>query len=134
MSGDDDLTRDLAEALGDIKTSLGRVPEASRGRPQSMALPPGLVEESARILFEFWEREAEKQGHRRATQWEKLPPQFQVAWLGITRVVLEMSTKVLLNDIDTYLDSSNGDMGAAFSRAVRRYAEQVLQAPIPPRR
>lgn len=128
----DDLYRNLSEALGAIpKTSQPAVPQAGR---TEMALPPGLVEEAARILYEFWEREAEKAQARKAIPWELTQPRYQVAWISITRVVLQMSVSVLLNDLNHFLDTSNGDMGAAFSRALQRYAATVLQTALPPLR
>lgn len=98
--------------------------------PETMTLPPGLSEEAARIIFEFWERNAEAERGHKPLLWEELPPRYQILWIGIARIVLEMAVTVLLSDIHRFFEDSNGDMGAAFAKALRRYAEIALSTKI----
>ena len=118
--------------MQDLDKALKALPKdpiaaASVSRERRMAFPPGLVEAVAQLLFEFWERQAELDRVRRATKWENLPPKFQTAWIKITQIALEMASTVILTDAKEYLDRSNGDMGAAFARAITRYAQEILK-------
>ena len=135
QNGDDEyqirLAQNLTKALGAIPKDRDPPFSSAEGRRKAkMALPPGLVEEAAKMLFAFWEDQADAEKRRRPIHWEQLAPQYQVAWLEITRITLEMTISVMMTDIHRYLDGSNGDMGAAFSRALRRYAEEVLNTKI----
>lgn len=130
MRREDQLMQDFAEALNAIPVdNVKGVSAPPGGQSQaSMALPPGLVEEVARVLFEFWEQHIEAHGGRKALRWEQLPPKYQMAWIKISHIVLEMATRVIMTDAYRFLDASNGDMGAAFARALKRYVEVVLQS------
>jgi hypothetical protein len=97
-----------------------------------MSLPPGLVEEAAQIVFEFWERNAAKERGVEPIKWQNLMPRYQSMWIRIVRVILEMTTSVLLTDIHRFLEASNGDLGSAFARALRRYAAEELNTKINP--
>ncbi len=95
-----------------------------------MTLPPGVCEEAARICYDFWETNAAAAERRERIAWEHIAPHYQMMWLKITRVILEMHTAILLTDIHKFLNQSNGDMGAAFARALRRYAKTFLNTTI----
>lgn len=58
--------------------------------------------------------------------WAKLQPRFQLMWLRITGIVMEMAITVIMADAVHFLENSNGDLGAAFAKALRRYADEVL--------
>ena len=98
-----------------------------------MRLPPLVIDEAAKIIFEFWERHAQARNGQEMIYWENLESKYQFMWREITRLVLEMLASVLMTDAYHYLEASNGDMGAAFARALRRYAQEVLEFTIPPR-
>ena len=106
--------------------------QGQKGRPEGMNLLPGLCQETAKILYEFWESNAAMAERRNRRPWIHLDPGSQALWLQITRVVLEMHTSVLLTDVHRFLNKSNGDMGAAFARALRRYAKEILNTQINP--
>ena len=93
-----------------------------------MKLPDGLAVEAAIIIFEFWEANS----NTKPIRWEELPTRFQRMWIEITRVVLEMGLAVTMTDIHRYFEASNGDMGAAFAKALRRYAAEILETDITP--
>ena len=95
--------------------------------PPAMDLPPLLVEEVARLIFDFWEREAARANPKqKIIRWDQLGLRYQTKWTEITRIGLEMFTTVMLSDIHRFLRASNGDMGEAFASALRRYARTVL--------
>ncbi len=126
------LLRGLNEALA--QDQVAGVPASEPGAQAGMALPPGLLEEVARLFCEFWERHraSESGGRHQPLRWEQIPPRYQMAWLKVSRIALEMTIKVVLGEAHHYLDQSNGDMGAAFARALRRYSEHVLNLKIGP--
>lgn len=93
-----------------------------------MRLPEELIREAAIIVFEFWQQHSPQP----PLSWDKLPSRYQVMWLEITRVILEMTVSVQLTDVHRYFEQSNGDMGAAFASALRRYAAEILNTRINP--
>lgn len=91
-----------------------------------MRLPPGLREEAAAIIYEFWCRhDGEKRGAT-FVPWEKVPRHYQMLWVGIMQLALEMTVAIVLSDATRFLENSNGDMGAAFAKALKRYASDIL--------
>jgi hypothetical protein len=91
-----------------------------------MRLPPVLITEACKIIFEYWERQAAAQAQVRPFRWEELTPEYQSKWRAIVSVALEMGITVILNDAMHVLDQSNGDMGAAYAKALRRYKRERL--------
>jgi hypothetical protein len=127
------LAAEIAQAGGrkvkDPKPSLSQTP-APRARIGEMRLPPGLCEEAAIMLFDFWEKQGAASRATKPTQWHEIAPRYQMMWIQITRIVLEMAVTVVLSDAHRFLDDSNGDMGAAFAKALRRYSAEVLNSHI----
>lgn len=93
-----------------------------------MKLPDGLAREAAIIVFEFWEQN----GDRPPIAWDQLPSRFQVMWIEIMRVVLEMTISIQMTDAHRFFEQSNGDMGHAFAAALRRYAGEIMNTRINP--
>jgi hypothetical protein len=120
---------DTLQALAErTQAPVPPVPETGTRTPKpTMRLPDGLAQEAARMVFEFWELNS-----GRRMPWEQLPARYQVMWVEIIRVVLEMTVTVQLTDIHRFFEQSNGDMGAAFARALRRYASEVMNTKINP--
>lgn len=98
--------------------------------PLKMALPPGLCEEAAKMIFDFWEMNAARTHRRAPLAWTQLQPIHQTMWVEITHIVIDMAYHILLRDLHRFLDQSNGDMGAAFARALQRYARDILNTQI----
>lgn len=132
-----DFTASLGQAIEELakrtQTPKSPLPQSSSeavamtvGTPL-MVLPPGLCEEAARIIFDYWERNAQTERGTPPIAWEALAHRYQVMWISITRLALEMAIMVVLSDQHRFLDDpANGDMGAAYARAAARYAEQIL--------
>ena len=93
-------------------------------------LPPGLPEEAAKIIYEFWARYDADKRKGQFVPWERVPPPFQRMWVQITQLILEMAVTVILSDANRFLENSNGDMGVAFGKALRRYASEILELTI----
>ena len=115
--------RDKSMANGKSKDPIPPVPQAAKGR---LRLPPGLVEEAAKMLFDFFEDQGARARKVPPIPWGSLKPRYQMMWLTMTRLVLEMGATVILHEAHAYLEASNGDMGAAFAKALRRYMTDVL--------
>lgn len=127
------LAEDLSASLRRRQNPQQAVSQTSAAQTENrMKLPPGVAEETARILFDFWETNAANAERRERRQWETVSPQHRMMWVQISRVVLEMYTSILLTDVHKFLNQSNGDMGAAFARALRRYAKTILNTAIKP--
>ena len=127
------LAEDLSASLRRTQNSSQAVYQTSASQSENrMKLPPGVAEESARIFFDFWESNAANAERRERRPWETVSPQHRMMWVQITRVALEMYTSILLTDIHKFLNQSNGDLGAAFARALRRYAKTILNTIIKP--
>jgi hypothetical protein len=135
----DDTLRELEESIAALANGTKNPREAVReARPQppqrprlaapTMKLPEGLAREAAIIVFEFWEQ----QSGRTPVSWDALPTRYQMMWVEITRVVLEMTVTVQLTDIHRFFEQSNGDMGHAFAAALRRYAGEILNTRVTP--
>ena len=123
---------ELAKEIAENSQSKGQK-DSQSAFPQDrfkMALPPGLCEEAAKILFNFWEMNRAKSNRQPPLRWEQISPLHRRMWLEITYVVLDMSYTILLSDLRRFLDRSNGDLGAAFVRALERYAHDILNTRI----
>jgi hypothetical protein len=91
-----------------------------------MRLPPVLIEEAAKLIFEFWERHAAQTQGVAPVAWEQLAPAYKALWRDIVSIALEMGVSVVLRDAVQTLDQSNGDMGGAFAKALKRYMRERL--------
>lgn len=142
MSGETGTMEELASAIANTlrkrqKASEQAIPPCKkavqeRAEPpkDEMILPPGVCEEAAKILHEFWETNSSNPERR--ILWADLDPRYQVLWVKITRIILVMYTNILLTDIHRFLNRSNGDLGAAFAKALRRYARFQMNTRIQP--
>jgi hypothetical protein len=101
-------------------------PGQKKTRRGQMNLPSVLIEEAARIIFEYWENNHPT--GRQPVAWDRLHPKYRAMWCDITRVVLEMGITVVLNDATQFLDHTNGDMGGAFAKALKRYRQERLES------
>lgn len=86
-------------------------------------LPQLLCDEAALIMFDFWERQKPLE-HQ--LLWSQLSPAFQTIWRQAARVALEMGATVILEDAIHFVDKTNGDMGGAYAKAIRRYINERL--------
>lgn len=135
---DEDTFRQLEQSLSEALAQRTQNPEpplangklaaGQRLEPPTMRLPEELVREAAIIVFDFWQTHSPQP----KITWDQLPTRFQIMWLKIIRVVLEMTVSVQLTDIHRFFEHSNGDMGAAFASALRRYAAEILNIRITP--
>lgn len=110
-----------AEKENRIKT----VPE-KKAPASAMTLPSVLVEEGAKMVFSHWERIAARDQGVEPLPWEQLEESYRQEWRSIVSVVLEMGISVILRDAITVIDHSNGDMGGAYAKALRRYMRERL--------
>lgn len=83
------------------------------------------------MQYEFWARHDCQKRKVTFVPWEKVPPQYREMWLGITTLALEMGITVVLDDAHRFLHASNGDLGAAFAKALGRYTSDVLALQLP---
>lgn len=91
-----------------------------------MQLPLILIEEAARIVFSHWEGIAARTQNVPPVSWDDLEESYRQEWRNIIGTVLEMGIGVILKDAVQFLDQSNGDMGGAFAKALRRYMRDRL--------
>lgn len=88
-----------------------------------ITVPPILIDDAAGLILDMLEMRKHPDQRMRIDQ---LKPGDQALFRDIAQVVLEMGVTVILSDAIQYLDNSNGDMGAAFGRALRRYIHERL--------
>lgn len=91
-----------------------------------MRLPPILIEEAAKLIFEYWEQRAAQTQGITPLLWTQLSPAYQSEWRDIVSAALEMGISVIMRDAVQTLDQSNGDMGGAFAKALKRYMRERL--------
>lgn len=137
----------LSKALQDVSRQGGTtnkahtstaVPKADRPHPietlsqqgqkkvRRMRLPPILVDEAAKLIFDYWEEFAARTQGIVPVAWERLSPVYKAQWRDIVSVALEMGIIVILRDAVATLDESNGDLGGAFAKALKRYMRERL--------
>ena len=133
------LSRALEEAglgKGGDKVAVPPVPPATQPIAQKkpkIELPHILIREAAKLIFEYWERHAQERGLvAQPMAWADLSPDYQGRWCGIVSIALEMGIVVIMNDAIQYLDQTNGDMGGAFVKALRRYLRERLRFDLSP--
>lgn len=100
--------------------------ESALPQARRMRLPPILVEEAAKMIFTYWEVYAARTQGIVPVAWEKLAPAYQALWRDIVATALEMGISVVMKDAVHILDHTNGDMGGAYAKALRRYMRERL--------
>lgn len=120
-----------AKPVGQAKAGEPRGPHPLTALSQAaerrrMKLPPILVDEAAKLIFEYWERYAAEHQGVQPIAWASLKPAYQALWRDITSTALEMGISVVLKDAVHTMDVSNGDMGGAYAKALKRYMRERL--------
>lgn len=90
-----------------------------------------MITEACKIIFEHMERYAAAHQGVEPLRWEECSPDYQAVWSDCVAVALEMGVSVILNDAMDVLDHSNGDMGGAYAKALRRYMRERLEGQPP---
>jgi predicted TIM-barrel fold metal-dependent hydrolase len=116
----------LAEGLAALrqerqKDAVQAIPQASR-----VKMPPRLTAEAARLQYEFWARHEAEIKKIQMRPFNQIPTDYERRWLEITHIVQELTVTVVLWDAMEFLEQSNGDLGAAIAKGLRRYARDVL--------
>lgn len=91
-----------------------------------MRLPPILIEEATRLIAEAMERHAAAEQGVKPLRWEEFPLPYQAIWRQVVGTALEMGITIILRDAMQYLDHTNGDLGGAFAKALKRYMRERL--------
>jgi len=130
------LARNIASAQGSrpkdtIPPVRRETPGPAGGSGARMRLPPGLREAIAQMIYEFWQKHHAETKGGNYVPWEKVPPKYQLLWLHVTQLALELALTVVLSDVRRFLENSNGDMGAAFAKALGRYIRDILDTDLP---
>ena len=78
------------------------------------------------MTYTHWERIAAKSQGVDPLPWDQLGEPYRQEWRNIIGLVLEMGVSVIFRDAITVLDHTNGDMGGAYAKAIRRYMRERL--------
>lgn len=114
----------IGDRITNGQDALKAIPKAkAQGR---MRLPSVLIEEAAKMVYSHWEGIAARAQNTAPLPWEELGESYRQEWRAIIGINLEMGIGVILKDAVQWLDQSNGDMGGAFSKALRRYMRERL--------
>lgn len=115
-----------SKAIPERPAQVGQSPVSQAGQGRKMRLPPILIDTAAKDIFEYWETHAAHKQGVKPVAWAELHPEYQRLWREIVSDILEMGISVVLKDAIHVLDVSNGDMGGAFAKALRRYMRERL--------
>lgn len=112
---------------GAAQDSVKAVPQAPQSTRKPMKLPRVLIEEAARIVYTHFEAIAAKNQGVTPLPWADLEEGYRREWRHIIAVVLEMGVDLVFRDAIQVLDQSNGDLGGAFAKGLRRYMKEYLE-------
>lgn len=83
-----------------------------------------MCDEAAMIMFDHWER---LKPPAKQMLWTQIGPHYQDVWRQAARITLEMGVTIILEDAIQFVDKTNGDMGGAYAKALRRYITERLE-------
>lgn len=97
-----------------------------------MALPDIVYEESAKLVFEYWEREAAAVRIARGQPgevllWGDLDEQWKKKWRDVIANVVDMTARVMLADMHAAMSTQEDDLTSIRTRAILRYSLDQFQ-------
>lgn len=90
-----------------------------------------ISEHAAKMVFDFWEREAAAIRRRRGEDdtpiaWSDLAPEWREKWTSVIGMVVDMATEVAMTDAYVTLAREDHDFASLRARAISSYAQKEL--------